>query len=355
MQDSGKDTILVTGGNGAIGTWVIRALVERKIHPLIYDLFPPGKYLADIIDKITYIEGNISDLEKLISSMKNYKPRSVLHLAKYAPQDEPLVALKSNVLGSANVLEAARVNGIKRVVFTSSKSVLGDVKAQGDQIEVISEDFPRFDRADQRYIPFYTVTNKMVEDFGIRFSMTYDMEFVITRMGSTYGPGKLDSRRRKSLGGYTIIDDKDVKRRGGHFACLILDCAIEGKPFSWPEGWDHKDNLVYFKDLANGLVLAALSENIKFSANHREFLLDAGKVVTYGDLIKALEKQLPQVEIQIGSGRLTGEKHPSPLAFFDLTRSREELGYSPQYDVEAAVADYIEMRRKYDLSSEKND
>lgn len=346
-MESKKMGILVTGGAGAIGIWVTRNLVERGIHPVIYDVFPPGKYLSDVLNQMTFVEGDISDLEKLTSTMKTSGVQRVIHMAKYTPQDQPLVALKSNVLGSANVLEAARVNNVKRVVYTSSHSVYGHVEAKQGKLPVISEDYPKFDREDPKHIPYYTVTNKMVEYFGIRFAMDFDMEFVITRFGNTFGPGKMESRRRRALKSGVIMDNKNVQRLPGYIASLIIDHAIEGEPFRFPEGRDNKSNLVYYKDIANGVALAALSDKIGFTGNHREFHFDGGKAYTFLQLIEAIKKHIPNAEIEMGPGWLTPIKHPDPQVVFDLSRGKKELGYFPQYNLEMAVADFIAIEKKY--------
>ncbi|MBI2087423.1 MAG: NAD(P)-dependent oxidoreductase [Deltaproteobacteria bacterium] len=346
---SEKMNILVTGGTGAIGTWVTRNIVEKGLHPVVYDIFPPGKYLADVLGQITFIQADTLDLDTLISTIKTSNVQRIIHMAKHTPQDQPLAALKSNVLGSANVLEAAKTNHITRVVYTSSHSVYGYIEAKEGQLPVITEDYPKFDREDPRFIPYYTLTNKMVEYFGIRFAMDYNLEFVITRFGSTFGPGKIESRQERSMLGIKIHDDdsESVPKLGGHLASFIIDSAIRGKPLRFSEGRDHKSNLVYFKDIAEGVVLSALSDKIQFIDNHRDFHFDAGKAATFDDLIEAIKKHIPDASVDMGPGKLKGGKHPDPEVVFDLTRGNKELGYFPRYvDLEKAVADYITMYRK---------
>jgi nucleoside-diphosphate-sugar epimerase len=259
------------------------------------------------------------------------------------------MALKSNVLGSANVLEAARVNNVKRVVFASSKSVYGLIEEQKGEFPIITEDHPKFDREFPGYIPYYSCTNKMVEYFGIRFAMDYGLEFVITRFGSTWGPGKIESRARTGIrkGVDKGREAKDIVNVGGDYVTLMLDHAIEGKPLKLPDGRDQKDNLVYYKDIANGMVLTALSDKIRFTGNHREFQFDAGKAITLGEVLEAIKRHIPDAKIELGPGGLTKRKHPVVQCVFDLSRGREELGYVPQYDLDAAVADYIKIKREF--------
>ena len=349
MKSSKQISVLVTGGAGAIGTWVTRNLVERGIHPVVYDLIPPGPYLVDMINKVTFVEGDILDLDKLTSVIKKEAVQSILHMAKYTPQQQPLVALKSNVMGSANVLEAARVNGVKRVVFTSSKSVYGHIEARQGEFPMITNDHPKFDREFPGYIPYYSLTNKMVEYFGIRFAMDFNMEFVITRFGSTWGPGKMDMRRRKAKQtGASGKEDIDVINVAPDFVCLMIDYAIEGKPFKLPFGRDQKDNLVYFKDISDGMVLAAISDKICFTGNHREFHFDAGKAISLAEVLEAVKRHIPGTQIELGPGILAKRKHPVIQCIFDLSREKNELGYSPKYaDLDLALADYIKMKKKF--------
>lgn len=137
--------IMVTGGGGFLGAHIVRHLADRGDQVLIYDLVPPSGERAWLIKgakgKVEFERRATEDLSSLFSVMRDYRIEKVVHCAavidvSYLNQN-PLTALRINVIGTINVLEAARLLQIGRVVVASSNAVL-TVK----QYEPIDENHP---------------------------------------------------------------------------------------------------------------------------------------------------------------------------------------------------------------------
>lgn len=344
-MDGTRTSILVTGGTGNIGAWITRRLVEGGFLVVVYDLKPDLTYLKDISDSMKVIEGDVTDFSRLDAALRENKVRTVIHLAKYLGvrcEENPRRAVEVNVMGTTNVIDAARVNGVRRVVFASSKSVYAPVTGRHayPSFVPITEDWPKFDRQEDGYVPFYSTTNKMAEYMGIRMAMKYNLEFAILRFGPVWGPGKfaaqLKYRESESFTPAFVISK-------------MIDDAIEGRPTFLPEGGHARDsdNFVYNKDVAQGVVKACLSEKARFDRNNREYHFDEGRVFSLGDFASALRLHFPAVSIEVRNRAVEHERHrPGTRAVFDLSRAREELGYEPEYaDLHKAIADYISTER----------
>jgi len=177
--------ILVIGGAGFIGSFLVRRLLKEGVaEVVIYDNFARGKHeniagsLEDERCRVFEHGGDIRDTDVLDQAMKNKD--YVFHLAAMwllHCKDYPRTAFEVNIRGTYNVLEACVNNGVKKLVFSSSASVYGDA------VEVpMSEDHPFNNRN------FYGATKISGESMCRAFSDRYDLQYVGLRYMNVYGP-----------------------------------------------------------------------------------------------------------------------------------------------------------------------
>ena len=179
--------ILVIGGAGFIGSFVVRELLKEPVKEIIiYDNFARGK-LANISDSLldtrcsVYpLGGDIRDLDVLDSAMKGID--YVFHLSAMwllHCRDFPRTAFEVNVAGTFNVLEACVKNNIKKLIYSSSASVYGDAIAVP-----MTEEHP-FNNKN-----FYGATKIAGEAMCTAYNDRYGLPVIGLRYMNAYGPGQ---------------------------------------------------------------------------------------------------------------------------------------------------------------------
>ena len=175
--------VLVTGGAGFIGSWTVEALVTAGHDVSVYDSFVTGKatYLSGGATDCTVTRGDIRHPLALQRAVRRFKPATIIHLA--ACVSVPLSlgrALRShddNVRGTLAVLEAARANGVERVVLASSAAVYGRNTA-----------VPLGEETPLAPLSPYALHKRVGEDYARLYSDLYGLDTVALRYFNVFGP-----------------------------------------------------------------------------------------------------------------------------------------------------------------------
>lgn len=128
-----SEKYFITGAQGCIGSWIVKALVERGDLPVVFDRSDDSRRLSAIIDaahlaKVQFITGDITDRAAVLSALNASEANRVIHLAGLQVptcKADPLAGALVNVIGTLNVFEAAKTIGVKRIVYASSAAVYG--------------------------------------------------------------------------------------------------------------------------------------------------------------------------------------------------------------------------------------
>lgn len=126
-------TYLITGAQGCIGAWVVKALLERGDTPVVFDLSAEPKRLRQLLDEaalaqVRFVTGDVAEPGAVAAALERSGARRVLHLAGLQVpvcKADPLRGARVNVLGTLQVFEAARALALERVVYASSAAVFG--------------------------------------------------------------------------------------------------------------------------------------------------------------------------------------------------------------------------------------
>jgi nucleoside-diphosphate-sugar epimerase len=126
-----SETYFITGAQGCIGSWIVKALVERGDQAVVFDRSDDSRRLAAIMDdlaNVSFITGDITDGAAVLSAMSESKAQRVIHLAGLQVPTckvDPINGALVNVVGTLNVFEAAKTLTIKQIVYASSAAVYG--------------------------------------------------------------------------------------------------------------------------------------------------------------------------------------------------------------------------------------
>ena len=289
--------ILVTGGAGFIGSHIVEALVKRGQKVLILDNFCSGKMknLSSVEKKVEIIRGDIRSLDVCLKATK--KIDFVLHQAALRSVPKSMLNPKEynevNIGGTFNMLEASKINKVKKFVFASSSSVYGDVS-----------DFPEKESFYPQLISPYALSKLAGEHYCKIYSHHYGLATACLRYFNVFGPRQ-------------AVDDE--------YAVVIpkfITCMLKGKqPPIYGTGKQSRD----FTFVSNVVDANLLATKKNFQAE--VFNIASGRDYTILDLVKILNrimhKNLKPVFLPARPGDVF-----KTLA--DLTRAKKSLCFSPK-------------------------
>jgi nucleoside-diphosphate-sugar epimerase len=323
-KDSVMSTkILIAGGSGFLGAHIARHLADRGDQVLIYDLVPPSRERAWLIKgakrRVQFEKGSLEDLSSLFLVMRSYRIEKVLQCAaildvSYLNQN-PLAALRTNVMGTINVLEVARLLQVERVVFASSNGVL-TVK----QYEPVDENHPVL-LPEGPARGFYGASKVSCEAFGLCYWKFHGLNFISLRPSSFYGLG--------------MQIPLSINQ--------IVEGAVKGESVK-VSGVGPRD-YVYINDVVSAFVKALDVE--KEGVKDRIFMIGTGRdLVTPAEAARIVKEMLPLSKVEIeGSPPDRDEfKHRGVIS---IERARRQLGYEPQYSFRAGIEDYIKAYKEF--------
>ena len=172
--------VLVTGGCVFIGSHLVEKLVHLGAHVTVLDDLSTGTLtnIATVQDQITFIRGDITDFSTCLAATQNQN--LIFHLAAFvsvpASTEDPHQCHTINIIGTENLLEAARINNIKRFVFSSTCAVYGE------------SDVPCIESAIATPISPYGFSKLIGEIYCKEYSQLFNLETVAMRYFNVYGP-----------------------------------------------------------------------------------------------------------------------------------------------------------------------
>lgn len=312
---------LVTGGAGFIGSNLCERLLKSghavwafdDLNPF-YDVALKRRNIREIQAlalPFTFVQGDITDRPALDELFQETKFDQVIHLAARAgvrpSLQEPALYQRVNVEGTVNILEAARLNGVKKIVIASSSSVYG-----------VNSKVP-FSEADPIFkaISPYAASKLACEALGHVYHHIYGLDITMLRFFTVYGP-----RQRPDLA---------INK----FAQLIAS----GKPIPvFGDGSTARD-YTFVADILDGIV-AATEKNYGYEV----FNLGESQTVKLSYLVELLEKALGKKAIIDRQPMQPGDV---PLTYADISKAQKMLGYAPRVKIEQGIPLFVEWFRKY--------
>lgn len=313
---------LITGGTGYIGSELAYLLVEQGNKVVLFDVEVNHERIADIENEVKVVQGDLGVWPEVFNVVKDNNIRDIYHLGSmltYKSELNPWGSFRANVVGTYNVLEAARLCGVEKVMFSST---LGTFSMEVDETMT--------DVSLQRPTSMYGCGKLYCEGLGRVYRRKFGLDFRSIRYSPVIGPN--------------IVTP-------GHWAPVMIQDAILGKPhvsiYGSPEA---ADCMIHVRDAARAaaMVLEAPEENIKM-VNYN--VAGVSNFITAKELEALLKSRYPKTKVTFDPDpvvRSVVYKTQRKARVLDDTPAREEWDWKPLYESPEAIIDKFEKTLKED-------
>lgn len=303
---------LITGGMGYIGSETARQLVNRGEEVVIFDVATSSVRIEDFKHKVKIVRGDLGNFSEVLNVVKDKKITEIYHLGgalTWTSELNPWASLNSNVVGTSNILEAARLFDAKKVMFASALATFGlGVKGVISDITI------------QRPTNIYGCGKLYGEGLGRWYSRKFGLDFRSVRFASMIGPNV---------------------RTPGHWAPSMIEDAILGRPndcvYAAPET---AISMIYFTDAAKAAIdiLDAPKEKIRM-VNYN--VAGVPKFITASEIENMLKKRYPTAVVNYNPDPSSFIGYPADT-IFDDSYARNQWGWSPVYVTPEAIIEQFE-------------
>lgn len=299
---------LVTGGAGFIGSNLCEAILNKGCKVRCLDNLSTGKKANVDMFKdnpnYEFIEGDIRDLDTCMKACEGVQ--FVLNQAAWGsvPRsiEMPLYYEQVNIMGTLNMMEAARQSGVSKFVYASSSSVYGD-----------EPNLPKKEGREGNLLSPYALTKRVDEEYGKLYKKLYGLDTYGMRYFNVFG------RRQDPDGAYAAVIPKFLKQLLKGEVPTINGDGKQSRDFTYI------DNVIEANLKACKAPSEAAGQAFNIAYGGREFLIDI-----YYALTEALGVN---VEPNFGPDRAGDIKHSNA----DISKAKELLGYDPSFSFEDGI------------------
>jgi nucleoside-diphosphate-sugar epimerase len=327
--------ILITGGAGGIGSTLAYAL--RKDHEIIVVDNLRNGYIENLsINDKEFCKFFLLDIRSnaFTEFIKNEKPDIIIHLAAITslPDCESNIneCIDINVTGTLNVLESARLNNIKRVIFASTSAVYENNKI--DEINGFTEDLTISPRL------FYSLSKKLAEEICMSYEKNYGMEIPILRLFNVFGPRQDIHRKSPPLLNYLVREFKNNRQ-----------------PILHSNG-EQKRDYIHINDVIGAFIICLTNPNAK----NNIFNISSGNLLSVKDIVRYTKEALninidpvyrsakmlwddyPKLfEGALSLDKEIVEKETNKFSLGDNSKAKKILNWKPNEDLESLIKETV--------------
>ena len=306
--------VLVIGGAGFIGAYVVRTLLEEGHKVAVYDMLLGENAIHLVLSEeqlaqVTMINGDVTDFPRIVKAISENGVDSLVHLAAWqipSSQNNPTQATKVNALGFNYSLEAAASLNLRRVVWTSSNAVFGSPKYQ-KVVPLPNDAFQKPNtvygalKSLNEYMAGHYFDHRGVDSIGFRFSLVY-------------GYGRM--------------------RGSSAFASEMIVKAATGEPCEVGLG-DSEVDWYYVEDAAHLIVTA-----LKAPQTPTRVYNVNSDVRTVREAAEYLMSILPDAKLKVLPGAIDANWN------LDSSLLEKELGFKPKYSLEDGMKEMVYLVRE---------
>jgi UDP-glucose 4-epimerase len=298
--------ILVTGGAGFIGSNLVKQLVRDGNSVIVLDNFLSGyKENLHPFPQVQIVEGDVRDRSAVDKAIEGADV--VFHLAASVGNkrsiDFPIVDAEINVLGTLNILEAARKEGVRKIVTSSSAGIFGELKTLP-----IKEDHPIEPDSP------YGCTKLCEEKLCLSYAKLYDIEAVCLRYFNVYGPNQ-------RFDAY------------GNVIPIFVFRMLNNQPLIIYGDGEQTRDFVHVDDVVQANIKAAQTIGVSGAFN-----IASGTRVTINHLVEIIiDQQKADIKIEHTDERKGDVRH----SLADISLAKQKINYYPSVNLENGIKEYI--------------
>jgi UDP-glucose 4-epimerase len=295
-----KKKIVVTGGLGFIGSKLIKKL-KKQYKIIVLDNF----YTSSVkkIDGVSIIKCDLTNKNSL-KKIKIKNVYSVIHLAGQSSGPKsfkiPEIDLKLNLLGTINIINFCKSNNIKKIIFSSTFTVYGDIKNK----EKLSEK----EKCDPK--SFYAISKYASEKYLTQLCYKYKIKWKILRFFNVYGPGQ------------------DLSRNDQGLVSIFLDLIRNNNKIFVQGSLNRFRDLIHVDDVVDSIILSTRDKNHP----NEIYNIGTGKKTTIKELIKKISKLYKkEKKLKISFSKPT----PGDLlgCYANIDKAKKHLGFEPSIEL----------------------
>ena len=299
-----KEFVLVTGGAGFIGSHLTEGLLSAGYRVRVMDNLSQG-HREWVHGDAEFLEGDITSLDQCRQACAGVS--GIFHLAamsRVAPSVDNIEGCTlPNVVGTQNILSAAREAGVRRLVYTGSSTFYGNTAPPH------SEEMP------SEFFNFYSLTKAVGEQYCFLFDRQYGLSTAVVRYFNVYGP------RQPQTGTYALVLGIFLKR------------LAQGLPLVIHGDGSQRRDFVHVKD-----AVAATIRVYESDARAEVFNVGSGTNVSIKEIAGMISANQEHAPRRAGDAEIT-------LA--DITRIRTRLGWEPKISLEEGLRELIQLTHEH--------
>ncbi|GAA5219836.1 GDP-mannose 4,6-dehydratase [Membranihabitans marinus] len=305
--------LLVTGGAGFIGSNLVEKLIRLGHSVSVIDNLSSG-YESNIRDlDVTFFEEDVCNGEAVEKIIRNGNFDTIFHLAASVGNkrsiDHPILDSQINVIGTLNILEAARKHKVRKIVASSSAGIYGELKTVP-----IKEDHPIDPESP------YSASKLCMEKQCLAYGHLYDMEVICLRYFNVYG-------KNQRFDAYGNVIPK------------FVFLALENKKISIYGDGEQTRDFIHVDDVVQANIKAFESHGISGAFN-----CASQTQITINRLVKLIQESMDQsIEVEYTDVRKGDVLH----SLADISKARKALNFSPKVDIETGLQNYIHWAKAF--------
>jgi nucleoside-diphosphate-sugar epimerase len=306
---------LITGGTGLVGISLARQLLADGEEVVLFQRraeLPRGA--ADLAGRVGIASGDIGEWFYVLDAIRRHRVDCVYHAAAVlsaACEASAPGGFRTNVEGTLNVLEAARLLGVPDVVFVGSGTTYGLANVP----RCVTDDTP------QRPENMYGTTKLCAELLGLQYHRQYGINFRGARYAMIVGPGRRITHHFGDWSG-------------------VIEQSARGHPYTVHADPDCPSACIYVKDAVRALVDLRRADAWRL---RRRMYNVHGFTATLREAAEAVRRHLPEAHITFEWDQSEAMRVANRSLSYemDTTAASEDFGYLPRYPLDAMVADLI--------------